>query len=155
MGPNGEDSNSGRTRSTVDETGELFECSAKFCRSCSAGVLADCIAICCCPCAVVNLLALAFVKVPWMVGRRCLRLLKKKGKSLRRRKKIENVGISESVTKEEGEGENMEFSLEAIEGERQNFSAGFEAERVWMELYQLGNLGFGRVSFTGIPGKII
>ena len=25
-----------------------------------------------------------------------------------------------------------------------------EAERVWLELYQIGHLGFGRVSFTGI-----
>lgn len=25
----------------------------------------------------------------------------------------------------------------------------FEAEKVWLELYQVGHLGFGRVSFTG------
>ncbi|KAL0735881.1 hypothetical protein Bca4012_012091 [Brassica carinata] len=29
-------------------------------------------------------------------------------------------------------------------------SARVEAERVWLELYQIGHLGFGRVSFTGI-----
>lgn len=29
-------------------------------------------------------------------------------------------------------------------------SARDEAERVWLELYQIGHLGFGKVSFTGI-----
>lgn len=32
-----------------------------------------------------------------------------------------------------------------------HFSAEFKGEDVWLELYEVGHLGFGRVSFTGIP----
>ncbi|CAN7026927.1 unnamed protein product, partial [Brassica oleracea var. botrytis] len=34
--------------------------------------------------------------------------------------------------------------------EESRTSARDEAERVWLELYQIGHLGFGKVSFTGI-----
>ncbi|KAK6129334.1 hypothetical protein DH2020_036942 [Rehmannia glutinosa] len=27
----------------------------------------------------------------------------------------------------------------------------FRAEDVWLEMYEVGHLGFGRVSFTGVP----
>lgn len=32
-----------------------------------------------------------------------------------------------------------------------DFGAELKGEEVWIELYELGHLGFGRVSFTGIP----
>ncbi|XP_061993753.1 uncharacterized protein LOC133711666 [Rosa rugosa] len=63
-----------------DADGDRVECSGKYCLSCSAGMIADCVVLCCCPCALVKVLTLAFVKVQWMVGRKCLGLGKNKKK---------------------------------------------------------------------------
>jgi len=49
-----------------------------------------------------------------------------------------------SLTKEEAKTASLK------EEEETRISARVEAERVWLELYQIGHLGFGRVSFTGI-----
>ncbi|XVF16394.1 hypothetical protein REPUB_Repub10bG0027800 [Reevesia pubescens] len=150
--------------------GDLIECSGKYCRSCTAGVIADCVALCCCPCALLNFLTLALVKVPWKIGRKCLGLGKNKKKKKRKCKKSccsnccssssnegnddddqfgdDHGNLRERIRVEEG---IWEFSTEVDqEEELRNFSARFEAERVWFELYQVGHLGFGRVSFTGI-----
>ncbi|KAL6006999.1 hypothetical protein ACLOJK_032495 [Asimina triloba] len=139
-----------RSRFPIDEVADPIECSCQSVRSCSVGLVADCVAICCCPCAIVDVLVLALVKVPWMVGRRCMGSLQKKGRKKGGRKRI---GVE---------------SLEAADGRRNLVGAGVteeetklpraaevgdassEAERVWMELYQMGQLGFGRVSFSGI-----
>ncbi|XP_058088021.1 uncharacterized protein LOC131234986 [Magnolia sinica] len=143
-----------RSRFVAEEASEPVECSCETIRSCSVGLVADCIAVCCCPCAVVNVMILALVKVPWTVGRRCMRLLKKKEhlvekkKGGKKRRGVEREEVKEkngNFEKEVGVERGMEFSRVDEEG-----GASFEAERVWMELYQLGHLGFGRVSFTGI-----
>ncbi|KAA8530231.1 hypothetical protein F0562_004940 [Nyssa sinensis] len=146
----------------VEENGDLIECSGKYCRSCTAGLIADCVALCCCPCAVVNFLALAFVKAPWMMGRKCLGLGKKKGRGLEKKRKCERI---ESDWVEDSDGNSRrerveEGTLEIVTGfedaeEKDNLSARFEAETVWLELYQLGHLGFGRVSFTGIQSQAV
>ncbi|CAH8315853.1 unnamed protein product [Eruca vesicaria subsp. sativa] len=147
-------------------------CSGKRCRSWAAAAIADCVALCCCPCAIINFLTLTFVKVPWMIGRRCLGRSRKKKKNKNknkrrlhkrpRRGKI-NVETAEgdddddhhhryvverdgSLTKEEEE----EKTTSVRGDEESRTSARIEAERVWLELYQIGHLGFGRVSFTEI-----
>ncbi|XP_010420117.1 PREDICTED: uncharacterized protein LOC104705744 [Camelina sativa] len=190
--------------------GDETKCSGKKCRSWAAAAIADCVALCCCPCAIINLLTLTFVKVPWMIGRRCLgggRKNKKKRKKLphnrrQRRGKINGgddqfhhhhnnqrhlrfetteggekcgcggggggggcygggdyddhrfvVERDGSLTKEEEEEENGEKTTSVKGGgnhDESRISARVEAERVWLELYQIGHLGFGRVSFTGI-----
>src|SRR5688572_27896661 len=76
-----------------DEDGDPIKCSGKSCRSCSGRLIADCVAVCCCPCAVVNILALAFLKIPWIVGRKCFRMVKKK-KLEDKKRKHESVEIS-------------------------------------------------------------
>ncbi|KAF8390420.1 hypothetical protein HHK36_024946 [Tetracentron sinense] len=129
------DSKTGMTRKNrypVDDAGDLIECSGQYCRSCTASLLADCVAVCCCPCAVLSLLALAFVKVPLMVGRRCLGLGKKKGRRLNGKKDgvIERNGSSRKERELEVPGGVGE------EEQKENFCARFEAERVWLELYQ-------------------
>ncbi|KAE8697148.1 Tudor/PWWP/MBT superfamily protein, putative isoform 1 [Hibiscus syriacus] len=130
----------------VDKSGDLIECSGKYCRSCTAGVIADCVALCCCPCALLNLLTLALVKVPWKMGRRCLGLgKKKKGNRVEMERKCEKMREFSTVF---GEGENFDDNGEERK-EMGNFSARLEAEKVWLELYEVGHLGFGRVSFTG------
>lgn len=118
---------------------EGFKCSGKACRSTAGRVIADCVALCCCPCAVVNILTLAFVKVPYKVGRKCLRRMWKKRKL--------------HVDYKEGEREreiNLGWKREIERLERREiWEIEEEAERVWEELYeQLGHVGFGRVSFT-------
>lgn len=134
-----------------DVSGDLIECSGKRCRSCTGGLVADCVALCCCPCAVVSFFTLAFFKAPWMMGRRCLGLGKKK-KEKKRKCEGEIDGNSRNGRVEV---EISEFGIGFEDGEEKegNLSARFEAERVWLELYQLGHLGFGRVSFSGIPSQ--
>ncbi|KDP45330.1 hypothetical protein JCGZ_09579 [Jatropha curcas] len=169
-----------KSRYTIDhESGDLVECSGKYCRSCTAGCIGDSLALCCCPCALVNLFALAFVKVPWMVGRKCLKKILKKrkiSKKIRSRNMEINQRSSQSkkscsssceeaddqeIAEEEEDYGNLKKGrvedgiLKILRGgdyenEEGNLgSARFEAERVWLELYEDGHLGFGRVSFTG------
>ncbi|OWM71535.1 hypothetical protein CDL15_Pgr005722 [Punica granatum] len=144
------------------------KCTGKHCRSCTGAVIADCVALCCCPCAVVNLLTLAFIKVPWMVGRRCLRRLSKK-RLKKRRERLEMTtkcrcqrSCSDCGVDSLSEGMiefTIGFGLEEMIG-RRSFGSGswFEADKGgWLELYPVGHLSFGRVSFTGIqiqPAKV-
>ena len=48
---------------TEEDGGDRIKCSGKSCRSCAAALIADCVALCCCPCAVINFLTFALVKV--------------------------------------------------------------------------------------------
>ena len=157
-------SSSTNTRfATEQDTGDSFDCSGKQCRSCAASLIADCVAVCCCPLALVSLLALAFVKVPYLVGRRCLR--RRKRKRSKKSKKVSeassgtldpNLVMSGSFVAGAGRlslGKSdivLEFGDDEELEERKSFCAAFEADKVLLELYQVGHLGFGRVSFTGI-----
>ncbi|EOA19688.1 hypothetical protein CARUB_v10003445mg [Capsella rubella] len=187
---------------------EETKCSGKRCRSWAAAAIADCVALCCCPCAIINLLTLTFVKVPWMIGRRCLgggrKNRKKRMNLLNRRQRRGNInggGDHEfhhnnnnkhhlrfettegeekcgcgggggcygggdyddhrfvverdgSLTKEKREEDGDKTASfkggDHVHDDESRISARVEAERVWLELYQIGHLGFGRVSFTGI-----
>nr|GEV29049.1 hypothetical protein [Tanacetum cinerariifolium] len=139
-----------RNNIVVEADGEKVECSSQSCQSCTARVIADCIAVCCCPCAVVNFFTLTLVKLPYMMGRKCLGNMAKKKK---KKKSLKN-GEKDVISRKE-QGENVDLGrVTAIEEEVDvggtKYSARFEAERVWLELYRVDNLGFGRVSFTGI-----
>lgn len=147
-----------KSRYTLDDSGDQIECSGKHCRACTAGLVADCVALCCCPFAVVEFLVLALVKVPWKVGRRCLGLGRKKGQRLEKRRKCKRSDSDCVVLERDGnmgktrvvEGMTEIASGFGEEERTGSACARFEAERVWLELYQVGHLGFGRVSFTGI-----
>ncbi|KAJ4892593.1 Uncharacterized protein Rs2_19387 [Raphanus sativus] len=168
-------SRKGRSHGADEEAAPGNKCSGERRRSSwAAAVIADCVALCCCPCAVVNLLTLAFVKVPWMIGRKCIGRRKKRKKKMEREDRFHHNQRSEpvkgvssgccgggygelddhrfvverdgSLTKEEEEEKTASFWGE----DEARISARAEAERVWLELYQIGHLGFGRVSFTGI-----
>lgn len=154
-------SSSRNTRFATEQgTGDSFDCSGKQCRSCAASLIADCVAVCCCPMALVSLLALAFVKVPYLVGRRYLR--RKRSKKSKKVGEISsgtldpNVVMSGSFVTGAGRlslGKSdivLEFGDDEELEERKSFCAAFEADKVLLELYQVGHLGFGRVSFTGI-----
>lgn len=135
-----------RGRFAVDDTGDLIECSGKYCRSCTAGMIADCVALCCCPCAVLHCFALAFVKAPWMMGRRCLGLGKKKKKKNKGQKikRKEDDVVLERNHKEGNlrKGWVEEGMLEMVSGFGEAEEMAFEAEKVWVEMYQIGHLGF-------------
>lgn len=135
--------------------GDGYECS---CRSCAAAMIADCVALCCCPCAVVNFLAFAFVKVPWAVGRRCLgagkRKRKKKTAAERGGYDTDGDVVGEEDSRERWWREEGVLEISRSEEGMECVSARFEAERVWLELYQIGHLGFGRLSFTGIQPQL-
>ncbi|XP_021912452.1 uncharacterized protein LOC110826158 [Carica papaya] len=126
----------GKRRYTVDGCGDPIECSGKCCLSCSAAIVADCVAVCCCPCALFNLLALAFVKFPLMAGRRCLGIGKKTGS----KRKCEKSDV-EFVVERDG-------SLRLEETGNEEDEMGRFNEEVWLELSQVDHLGFGRLSFT-------
>ncbi|XP_022741281.1 uncharacterized protein LOC111292911 [Durio zibethinus] len=118
-----------------------------------------------------SILTLALVKVPWKMGRKCLGLEKKKKRNrveMKRKCKKSCCNCCSSSSNEVGDDHdhhdhqfgdgNLGERIGVEEGiwelsteeEMGNFSARFEAERFWLELYQVGHLGFGRVSFTGI-----
>ncbi|KAJ6775734.1 hypothetical protein OIU74_000012 [Salix koriyanagi] len=149
-----------KSRHAIDEGGDLIECSSKHCQSCTAGLIADCVALCCCPCALVNLLALAFIKVPWMIGKKCLGGVKRKKTKLeiKRKSKKNSEGEGNIVQRERDCNLRKRMVAEGIleiasgfgeEEEMPSVAARFgEAERLWLELSQIGHLGFGRVSFT-------
>lgn len=67
------------------------DCTAQTCRSCVAVTLADAIALGCCPCAVVSLLGLAFVKAPLALARRCLQRLRRRRGELRHKTRVRDV----------------------------------------------------------------
>ncbi|XP_026460964.1 uncharacterized protein LOC113362239 [Papaver somniferum] len=148
-----------------------IECSGQTCKSCSATVVADFVAICCCPCAVLNFLTLTLVKVPFTMGRKGLRLIKKKCVLKEKKKQKGGKGNKGSLPPPHGviidgvekcsrggmelvsvEG-NIEIPIGNNNVNGEHFCARVEAERVWLEFYQVGHLGFGRVSFTGIPAN--
>ncbi|KAL8528220.1 hypothetical protein ACS0TY_005871 [Phlomoides rotata] len=133
-----------RRRCAEEDDGDPVACTGKSCQSCTAGVIADCVAVCCCPCAVVNILTLAFVKLPWAVARKFLGRRKRK----RRRRMLEEKRRCGG-----GDRDGIEMSEIVLSCEELNdhFSAEFKGEDVWLELYEVGHLDFGRVSFSGIP----
>ncbi|KZV32945.1 hypothetical protein F511_01456 [Dorcoceras hygrometricum] len=123
------------------DRGDSIACTGKSCQSCTAGAIADCVAVCCCPCAVVNLLALAFVKLPWAVARRCVRRLKMK----RNKRRI----VEDERKWFQGDMDGiLRKTMVPVEEE---VRAGLEVEEeIW---YEVGHLGFGRVSFTGVSNS--
>uniref|UniRef100_A0A7N0TBP0 Uncharacterized protein n=1 Tax=Kalanchoe fedtschenkoi TaxID=63787 RepID=A0A7N0TBP0_KALFE len=145
---NAKNSNSSNDDGKNEEEEDAIECSGRGCKSCTAGTIADCVAVCFCPCAVVHFLALALVKVPWSVGKRCL------GVGRRRRQRrvemrarmmafnAENVSVG---------GDLGEMAVPGADEEEEEEEEDKSAEMVWMEM---GQLGFGRVSFHGIMQSI-
>ncbi|XP_074591973.1 uncharacterized protein LOC141847753 [Curcuma longa] len=112
------------------------ECPGESCRSCTALAIGDCVALGCCPFAVVNVLALALVKAPWVASRRCLASLRRRREKMREAVMVGEAGRSSGEWRQD-EGGSPPGLMETEDG-------------VWLELYQVGDWGFGRVSFSGI-----
>ncbi|KAI4999529.1 hypothetical protein ZWY2020_004118 [Hordeum vulgare] len=141
------------------------DCTAQSCRSCVAVSLADCIALGCCPCAVVSLLGLALVKAPLALGRRCVQRLRRRHGKLQHKKRVRDMDLAGGRPspspkcagggghREPGPGEAAskggdDVATAACQGQGADAS---EEERVWLEMYQVGQWGFGRLSFSVNP----
>ncbi|XP_066360738.1 uncharacterized protein [Miscanthus floridulus] len=139
------------------------------CRSCAAAAIADCVALGCCPCAVVTLLGLALVRAPLAVGRR----LRRRRRSLLRRKRVRDVAASSASAKGTkaagavpgaGNGTLLDVADDHAtvgaaaatvhQQQRQQMQQAEVEELAWLdEMYRVGHWGFGRVSFSGSAGK--
>nr|GMD01170.1 uncharacterized protein LOC109158090 [Ipomoea batatas] len=121
-----------------DVAGDEIACTGKACKLCTAGMIADCVAVCCCPCAVVDILVLALFKVPWTLGRKWLRKRRNGGGARRicsrRSEGIPRMGSVEDETL--GMGSSVSVFGIREQGGKDNFSARFDSEEVWFDLYQ-------------------
>ncbi|KAL6521777.1 hypothetical protein OROGR_018346 [Orobanche gracilis] len=148
-----------RRRQVEDEEAGYAEvaCTGRSCESCTAGAIADCVAVCCCPCSVVNFLALALVRLPWSVARKCLDRRRKRNRrrrleEKRKRKCFEGDSDGTSANGEETTSDVVLSGAVIREESNDLFSAEFKLGDFWSELYkEVQPLDFGRVSFGGIP----
>jgi hypothetical protein len=137
-------------------------------RSCVALTLADAIALGCCPCAVFSLLGLAFVKAPLAVARRCLERLRRRRGEMRHRKRVRDMldptaaarGRCRRGVLDDADAWKREVGMDAAaDGGRgstdrrasSSSSGRLDAEKVWMEMYRVGQWGFGRLSVSVTP----
>ncbi|KAF8675805.1 hypothetical protein HU200_047295 [Digitaria exilis] len=152
------------------------DCTAQSCRSCVAVTLADAIALGCCPCAVVSLLGLAFVKAPLAVARRCLRRLRRRRGELRHKKRVRDMdpaaakakcraggghgaldgdvaakGAARGLEMMDARGGGEAAAVRAVRTSNSSASGRLDAEKVWMEMYRVGQWGFGRLSISTTP----
>ncbi|XP_062206409.1 uncharacterized protein LOC133908409 isoform X2 [Phragmites australis] len=146
------------------------DCTARSCRSCVAVTLADVIALGCCPCAVVSLLGLAFIKAPLAVARRCLRRLRRRQGELRHKKRVRDMdpaaktkcrqaggvgrhGVPEADADAWKGEEGLETDARGVVASRASSSSSgrLDAEKDWMEMYRVGHWGFGRLSISVNP----
>lgn len=77
-----------------------------------------------------------------MIGRKCLGLGNKKKKKLKNNEKEKDLSAISS--KDEG----LERKIEEEQEVKDEYSARFEGEKVWLELSKVDQLGFGRVSVS-------
>uniref|UniRef100_A0ACD5W1R5 Uncharacterized protein n=1 Tax=Avena sativa TaxID=4498 RepID=A0ACD5W1R5_AVESA len=154
-GPSSSSSAATATAPVVDHA----ECTAQSCRSCVAVSLADCIALGCCPCALVSLLGLALVKAPFALGRRCVRRLLRRHGRMRQKKRVRDdmVDLAAAGKRPAGAkcaapgGEDASKDDDDDVAAAADAAAASEAERLWLEMYQVGHWGFGRLSFSVNP----
>jgi len=131
--------------------------------------IADCVALGCCPCAVVSLLGLALVKAPLVVGRRCVGRLRRRRRFLLHKKRVRDVAAAAAATTITAAARDCDKGAKA--GTPPPPGAGGTAaadapgaatapapapgqveaaELAWLdEMYRVGHWGFGRVSFSG------
>uniref|UniRef100_A0A0E0JLK5 Uncharacterized protein n=1 Tax=Oryza punctata TaxID=4537 RepID=A0A0E0JLK5_ORYPU len=159
---------------------------AQSCGTCGASAVASCVALCCCPCAVVGCLTLALVKAPYVAGRRCVarlasgkrrRMIRPGGRPCATPRKTNRVwdldddqlqewrhagGAAQTERKEDRREPGRtggasaappgDASVDAIsavgEGSGRVRPRVDAAEKTWVEIYQLGHWGFGRLSFS-------
>ncbi|TVU02532.1 hypothetical protein EJB05_51942, partial [Eragrostis curvula] len=142
-----------------EEDEQATRCTTQSCGTCTASALASCVALCCCPCAVVSCLTLTLVKAPYVAGRRCLvRLARTRLRKPRRvldvdddeRLQGELIKSAAALPRRSKEwGELARAAALGADGRARVMSSRSDpSEKVWMEMYQVGLWGFGRLSFS-------
>jgi hypothetical protein len=130
--------------------------------------IADCVALGCCPCAVVSMLALALVKAPLVVGRRCVGRLRRRRRFILHKKRVRDVAASAAAatttitaaacdrdkgakkTEAPPPGAGRTAAADATTAASAPSPGQAEAELAWLdEMYRVGHWGFGRVSSSG------
>jgi hypothetical protein len=131
-------------------------CTNQSCATCSASALASCVALCFCPCAVLSCLTLMLVKAPYVAGRRRLVRLARNRHRPRKVRRVRDVDDDERL---QGEVIKVAAALQRQSREwgeltcaaavgAEDSSMSDPAEKVWMEMYQVGLWGFGRLSLS-------
>ncbi|GLJ16804.1 hypothetical protein SUGI_0289560 [Cryptomeria japonica] len=121
--------------------------------NCVASFAADCTAVCCCPCAILHIFILAFVKAPSVFARKALRFVKKKARSKRKldQKKAAIDDDSEDDNREKSRYYTPPWSCResperrsALDG---SLSPKLDNQKIWSEFYAAGRMGFGGFPF--------
>ena len=117
-------------------------CSRRSCGTCGAS-------------AVVSCLTLALVKAPYVAGRRCVARLARRRLRKGRARRVRDMGEDD----DERQGprcskESCDLPRAAAADERAKVSSRIDAssEKVWVDMYQVGLWGFGRLSFSAAAG---
>ncbi|KAJ1284475.1 hypothetical protein BS78_03G207300 [Paspalum vaginatum] len=141
-----------------DDAQVATRCTTQSCVSCSASALASCVALCCCPCAVVSCLTLALVKAPYVAGRRCVARFARRRLRKARARRVRDLDLDDEPpqcprrSKEWGEQLAVVVGAGA-EGRAKVSSRVDSFEKVWVDMYQVGLWGFGRLSISAAVGQ--
>ncbi|GLJ16806.1 hypothetical protein SUGI_0289580 [Cryptomeria japonica] len=124
-------------------------CRARQACNCAASFAADCAAICCCPCVLLNLVILAFVRIPCAFAARAVRYAKKKAR-------INTNSNHKERDDDDGGGDEMRekrnyytppwsciVSPQTSSPLQRSLSSKLDTDTPWAELYAAGHLGFG------------
>ncbi|EES01147.1 uncharacterized protein LOC8058214 [Sorghum bicolor] len=140
-------------------------CTRQTCGTCSASAVASCVALCCCPCAVVSCLTLALIKAPYVAGRRCVARIARRRLRKARTRRVRDVDEDDEEDKQQ-QGPRRSKELWGIDLPRAAVDDGADdgsgrakvssrmdvSEKVWADMYQVGLWGFGRLSFSAAVG---
>uniref|UniRef100_A0A0D9YH42 Uncharacterized protein n=1 Tax=Oryza glumipatula TaxID=40148 RepID=A0A0D9YH42_9ORYZ len=139
---------------------------AQSCGTCGASAVASCVALCCCPCAVVGCLTLALVKAPARpvaTPRKTNRVWDLDDGQLQEWRPAGADGVVRAERKQDRREPGRtggaasaappgDASIDAISAVGEGTGRGRPrvdaAEKTWVEIYQLGHWGFGRLSFS-------
>lgn len=120
-------------------------CRSQVC-SCAASFTADCAAICCCPCAILHLLILAFVKVPASFARKALCYARKKA-VLRKRPADHKDDHDDEDHRGRYSFSPWSYTDSPATSTGSPAPPKFDTQKLWAELYEAGHMGFGGPPF--------
>jgi len=136
-------------------------CTRQTCGTCSTSAVASCVALCCCPCAVVSCLTMALVKAPYVAGRRCVARIARRRLRKARTRRVRD--LNDEHEQQQGPWRSKELwgddlpraAVDCADdgGSRTKVSSRMDvSEKVWVDMYQVGLWGFGRLSFSAAIG---
>ncbi|XP_062206310.1 uncharacterized protein LOC133908342 [Phragmites australis] len=144
-----------------DEQATRTRCTTQSCGTWGASAVANCVALCCCPCAVVSCLTLALVKAPYVAGRRCVVRLARRRQlcALRNARRVRDLDekqqdqLGDAAPRRSKECAELAGAvIVGAEGRAKVSSREDAADKVWVEMYKVGLWGFGRLSFSATGG---